>query len=299
MLGLARALVSLPLSWLLALGRWLGRIIRRHADYRRHVVHTNLELCFPQLDDWQRLDLERRTFESFGMGLFEEAMGWWVSNERLARYGRVEGAEHLHEALARGKGVILLCAHVTCLEVCGRILQHEVKTAFSYREQKNALLDLVIRRSRDHWAAGGAPASDPRAMLRYLKDNKVLWFAPDQDFGPRYSVFAPFFGIPAATTTTLSRLAKLSGAAVVPFHNQRLPGNRRYLVRLEPALADFPSNDPLQDAERMNRILETWIKEAPEQYLWSHRRFKTRPPGQLKVYRPKRGYRPRLPGEPN
>jgi KDO2-lipid IV(A) lauroyltransferase len=296
-LGLSRLVTFLPYRWQLGMGRVLGRAIGRYSHYRRHVVRTNLEICFPELGDRERLDLERRVFESFGMGLLEMAFAWWVPERRIRHLARVEGKENLDRALARGKGVLLLSSHVTSLEICGRLMQHYVKTAFSYRQQKNPLVDTMMRRRRDHWSTGGAPRNDPRSMVRYLRQNRVLWFAPDQDYGSEHSAFVPFFGTPAATITSLSRIAQISGAAVVPFHNRRLAQGEGYLLRFEPALQDFPGNDPAADALRVNRIIEGWIREDPSQYFWVHRRFKTRPPGQLKLYRPKRGRQRRLPGE--
>jgi KDO2-lipid IV(A) lauroyltransferase len=297
MLGLFRIATVLPYRCQLGLGRGLGRAIGGYSDYRRHVVRTNLEICFPELSDRQRLDLERRAFESFGIGLLELGIAWWLPDRRIAHLAHVEGKEHLDRALARGKGVLLLCSHVTCLEICGRLMQHQVKTAFSYRTQKNPLLEAVMRRARERWSTGGAPRTNPRSMVRYLRQNQVLWFAPDQDYGREHSVFVPFFGTPAATITTLSRIAGIGGAAVVPFYNRRLESAKGYLLRFEPALEDFPGGDPAADAARVNRILEGWIREDPSQYLWIHRRFKTRPAGQLKFYRPKRGRERRRPGE--
>lgn len=297
MLGLFRLATFLPHHWQLALGRVVGRGIGRHSDYRRHVVRTNLEICFPELSDRERLDLERRVFESFGMGLVELGIAWWSSDGRITHLARVEGKDNLDRALARGRGVLLLSCHMTCMEICGRLMQRHVKTSFSYRPQKNPLVDTVMRRRRDRWSTGGAPRSDPRSMVRYLRQNRVLWFAPDQDYGRGHSEFVPFFGTPAATITTLSRIAQISGAVVVPFHNRRLDDGQGYLLRFEPALEGFPGSDPVADALRVNRILEGWIREDPSQYLWIHRRFKTRPPGQLKFYRPKRGRERRLPGE--
>jgi KDO2-lipid IV(A) lauroyltransferase len=300
-LAVFRTLSLLPYTWQLALGRALGRLTGRWSQFRRHVVRANLALCLPELSDRERMDLERRVFESFGMGLVEEAMAFWLPTERLRALGRIEGEANLRAALAPGKGVILLACHMTSLEVCGRLaclFLPDVAAAFSYRENKNPVLDSVLRRAREHHCGGAAPRSDPRAMVRYLKANRMLWFAPDQDYGRKHSVFVPFFGVPAATITTLSRIARLSGAAVVPFQNQRLPQGRGYLLRFAPALENFPSRDDTQDALRVNQVIERWIRETPEQYLWTHRRFKTRPPGHLKLYLPKRGGTRRRPGEP-
>ena len=297
MLGVARALSLLPYSAQLSLGRTLGYSVGRFSAYRRHVVRTNLEICFPGLDDRHRMDLERAVFGSFGMGVFETFMAWWWPEHRLAGLARVEGVENLAAAQDRGTGVLLVSAHMTCLELCGRLLQQQVKTAFVYREQQDPLLETIWRRTRDRYSRGGATRHDLRTMIRILKRNEVLWFAPDQDYGAKHSTFVSFFGVPAATVTSVSRLAKISGALVVPFQTQRLPGAKGYLLRFEPALEEFPGGDRDADAQRINRIIERWIREDPEQYLWSHRRFKTRPPGQLKYYRPKRGRERRLPGE--
>jgi len=296
-----RTLSLLPYAWQLALGRGLGRLTGRWAHFRRHVVRTNLGLCFAELDDRARMDLERRVFESFGMGLVEEAMAFWLPTQRLRPLGRLEGEANLRAALAQGRGVILLASHMTSLEICGRLaclFLPDVPPAFSYRENKNPVLDSVIRRAREYHCGGAAPRSDPRAMVRYLRANRMLWFAPDQDYGRTHSIFVPFFGVPAATITTLSRIARLSGAAVVPFQNQRLPDGRGYLLRFAPALENFPSGDDARDALRVNRVIERWVRAAPEQYLWTHRRFKTRPAGQLRLYMPKRGRTRRWPGEP-
>ncbi len=299
--GLFRLLCLFPYRWQLSFGRVLGRRIGHWSHFRRHVTRTNLALCFPELDDRQRMDLERRVFESFGMGVMEEAMAFWMPDARLQPLARVEGEANLRAALARGKGVVLLAAHTTSLDICGRLASlsvPDVGSAFSYRENKNPVLDSVIRRSRERFGGGAAPRSDPRSMVRYLRENRMLWFAPDQDYGPQHSVFVPFFGTAAASITALSRIVRMSGAAVVPFQTQRLPNGRGYLVRFAPALEGFPSGNDTRDASRVNRLIEGWVKAAPEQYLWTHRRFKTRPPGQLRLYRPKRGRIRRRPGEP-
>lgn len=297
-LALFRVVVALPYSAQMAFGRWLGRLIGRYSGYRRHVVRTNLELCFPHWDDRKRMDIERQTFESFGMGLVEEGLAWWVPDRRLRGLAHVEGWEHLHRALRQGRGVLLLTAHLTSLEICGRLMQSEVKTAYTYRQHENPLLDVIIRRGRNRRSAGGVPNTDARALVRFLRQNRALWIAADQDFGAEHSIFVPFFGIPAATLPVLSRLARLSGAAVVPFQNMRQPDGKGYLLRFEPPLAGFPSDDVAADARRMNEIIERWVAEAPEQYLWTHRRFKTRPAGGLKFYKPKRRATGRRPGEP-
>lgn len=286
-----------PVRSQLAIGRRIGRLAWRFSHYRRHIVRTNLDFCFPEKSEAERLELERESFESFGMGLTELGMAWWTPHHRLQHLARIEGMEHLEVAQARGKGVLLVAAHMTCLEICAYLLQQRVETGFSFREQKNPLLDLAVRRSRERRAGALAPRNDPRSMVRLLKQNHILWFAPDQDYGVRHSRFVPFFDISAATITSLSRIAAMSGAAVVPFQNTRLPDGQGYRLRFEPALEGFPGADLEQDARRINALLEGWIRQDPAQYLWTHRRFKTRPPGQLKFYRAKRRGPRRLPGE--
>lgn len=283
-LGLLRLGTLLPFRAQLALGRWLGRRLHRRARRRRRIAETNLRLCFPELDDDARQRLLVAHFESLGMGFMETALSWWGGARRLRRLMRVEGMEHLEAAQARGRGVLIVAAHFTTLEIGARLLALVVPMHPMYRPHNNPLFEQIQGRARTRQSAGAIRRDDIRATVRALKANRAVWYAPDQDFGPRQSVFVPFMGINAATLTATGRLARMSGAAVVPMTQERLADGGGYRVILEPALDDLPSGDDEEDARRQNAVFERWIRQRPADYLWVHRRFKTRPPGEADLY---------------
>jgi KDO2-lipid IV(A) lauroyltransferase len=282
--GILWCMTRLPHRWQLAAGRQIGRIAYRFASRRRRIADINLKLCFPELNDAQRHNLLRRHFESLGMGLLEMFSAWWVSDAALKPLVHIDGLEHLHAALESGKGVILLSAHFTLLEIGMRFLTMYAVIHGVYRPHENPLIEYFMKKSRESRAEKAIPRDAVREMLRSLRQNKALWFATDQNFGHLHSVFADFFGVPAATNTAASRLAKISHAKVVPFFMQRLENNQGYKVILLPKLEHFPSGDNVQDALRINQLIEAQIRKAPEQYLWVHRRFKDRPKGEADVY---------------
>ncbi|HET7369648.1 MAG TPA: LpxL/LpxP family Kdo(2)-lipid IV(A) lauroyl/palmitoleoyl acyltransferase [Gammaproteobacteria bacterium] len=276
-LGLLRLAVLLPYRVQRPLGFALGRLIRLAAGRRRRITRVNLERCFPEMTAEARGRLERRHFESLGLGVIELGMCWWASEERLRRLVRVEGLEHLHAAQAGGRGVILLTAHFTTLEIGGAMLTLFVRLHMMYRPNRNPLLDAVIRAGRERRAERGIPRDDVRALLRSLKQGIPIWYAPDQGYRGKNSVSVPFFGVPAPTNPATARIARVSGAPVVPFFVERLDGAEGYLIRLLPALDDFPAGDETADAARVNAVLEQGVRQRPAQYLWSHDRFKIVP----------------------
>jgi KDO2-lipid IV(A) lauroyltransferase len=282
--GLLWCITRLPYAWQLAVGKGLGRLIRRLARNRRNIARTNLTLCFPELSESEHHRLLDAHFASLGIGLVETALGWWGSDRRLGKLATLTGLEHLHAALQQGRGVILLSAHFTTLEIGGRLLSLYAPFHVLYRSHKNPVIEALQRRSRRRRFEKAIPRDDLRAMLASLKQNRPVWYSPDQDFGHDNSVFVPFFGIPATTLTATSRLARVSGAPVVPFFQRRLPDARGYELTLLPALENFPGEDIEEDTRRIMNLIETRIRQAPEQYLWVHRRFKTRPPGESPVY---------------
>ena len=277
-------LSHLPFAWQLAIGRCIGRTFHRLAARRRAIAAVNLSLCFPELSDGEREKVLAEQFISMGIGVLEMAMSWWASARRLKRLARIEGLEHLHAALDSGKGVILLSAHFTTLEMGGRLLALHAPFHVMYREHKNAAFDSVMKSARIRNFGKAIPRGDLRGMLGSLQHNMPVWYAPDQDYGREQSIFVPFFGIPAASITATSRLARISGAAVVPFFQTRLPGARGYQLMLYPPLQDFPGSSVEQDTQRVNDIIEARIREHPGQYLWAHRRFNNRPEGEPDVY---------------
>ncbi len=283
--ALARASVALPHPARLALGRRLGRIAHRLAAGRRHVAVTNLRLCFPDIDPASRAALVRSHFEAAAIGALEAALAWWGSPRRLDALAEIEGLAHLTLARRAGRGVILLTAHFTTLEIGAHILALAHPIRAIYRPLRNPVFDRLMRDARMRRAEEGQviERDDLRALLRALREGAVVWYAPDQDHGLRNGVFAPFFGVPAATVTATSRLARATGAAVVPYHPERTPDGR-YRLLVEPPLEDFPGPDPAADAVRINALIEGWVRRVPEQYFWSHRRFKTRPAGEPDPY---------------
>ena len=282
--GLLWGVTRLPYPWQLAIGRGLGRLIQRLARRRRYIALTNLRLCFSALTDDEHQRLLNAHFSSLGIALVETALGWWGSDRRLGKLATLTGLEHLQAALRQGRGAILLSAHFTTLEIGGRLLALRAPFHVLYRSHKNPVIETLQLRARRRRFEKAIPRDDLRGLLASLKRNRPVWYAPDQDFGSDNSVFVPFFGIPAATLTATSRLARVSGAPVVPFFPRRLSGARGYELTLLPALEGFPGDDVEQDTRRITSLIEERIRQQPEQYLWVHRRFKTRPPGEPPVY---------------
>lgn len=285
-LAFLRLCALLPYPLLLLLGNGLGLLMYALVPSRRRIAATNLRLCFPEQDDAARAALVRATFRSAGMAVMENALSWWGSERRLRRLHRIEGLEYLQAARAQGRGVILLGSHYTTLEISGRFLAlHTDGLQPIYKRAHNPLYEAMMVRMRKRLFDDLLQSTDMRTIVRNVKAGKTVWYAPDQDFGRERSVFAPFFGVPTATLTTTARLARLTGAPVLPFVSQRLPGLQGYRIALLPALEDFPCGDDLRDATRTNALLEQQVRTMPEQYLWIHRRFKTRPEGAPDLYR--------------
>lgn len=267
-------LARLPHGLALALGRGGGLAYYRLSRRRVRYARTNLGLCFPELGAAAREDLLRRHFASLGQGIAEMGMAWWGDVSRPAAGTRIDGLEHLQRAAAGGRGVILLSAHFTSLELGGRLLSRYHDFAVVYRRNENPVLERVIRGRRAALFIDAIPRDNIKGMLRALKQGHAVWFAPDQHPNRRSAVFAPFFGTRTLTSTATARIARLSGAPVVPFFPSRLAGGG-YVLRILPPLDNFPANDDANDAARLNGLFEQAIREAPEQYLWTHRRFKT------------------------
>lgn len=285
-MGLLRLSVLLPTPWLFGLARLLGRLFMRLGSRRARITRINIDLCFPELSEAERVGLVRRHFEAAAIGVFELALGWWAPRARLLPLFELHGIEHLREALETGRGVILLSAHFTTLEIGGRLLAEmaaELPLQAMYRPNENPVLEYEIRHHR--YARFGEPIKrdDVRGLIRALRRGEAVWYASDQNYGHQHSVFAPFFGIPSATNTATARIAGSTGAAVVPFFTRRLPDGR-YRQEIAPALEDFPGDEPRADAARINRLIEDWVRQAPEQYFWMHRRFKDRPGDEPRFY---------------
>jgi KDO2-lipid IV(A) lauroyltransferase len=276
-------LAQLPWPLQRGLGRGLGRLLPLLARRRVRIARRNLELCFPELDDAARSRLLHASHAALGIGMFEFARAWWGSVAPMQRGATLRGLEHLQAAQVSGRGIILISGHFLTLELCGRLLCDHIALAGMYRPHDSAAMEWAVTRGRLRYASAMFTREELRPALRNLKQGGALWFAPDQDTLRGESVFVPFFGHPASSLTSTHQLARLSGAAVLPFfHRRREDGS--YELEVMPALADFPGRDPAADTARVMGAIETMIRRAPEQYLWVHQRFKRRPAGASPVY---------------
>ena len=285
-LGVLWLVVQLPYRLQLCIGRALGALMYRVAGDRRRIAARNLELCFPDKCAAERKHLLKENFASTGIAFFEMAMSWWWSKPRLAKLAHVEGLEHLKQAQLEGRGVILMAFHFTTLEIGAALLGQKHTIDGMYREHGNPLFDFIQRRGRERHNLDSLAVErdDVRGMLKLLRSGRAIWYAPDQDYGAKQSIFVPLFGIQAATVTATSKFAKLGKALVVPFTQQRLADGSGYTLVIHPPMKDFPGESDEADCLRINQWVERAIRECPEQYLWAHRRFKTRPPGEPKLY---------------
>jgi KDO2-lipid IV(A) lauroyltransferase len=280
--GVIWLIARLPYPLLLRLGRWLGALIRRVPSPRRHVAEANIALCFPELDARQQAALVDAHLTDIGLMLVEFALGWMGSDRAIARIPvQVEGLEHLEAARARGQGVLLVGGHFSHLELCARLISRRIPIAGMYRRMDSPVFEWAVLRARLRYAAAMFEKDDIRGTVKYLRGGGTLWYAPDQDMRSKDSVFVPFFGVPAATITATHHLARMGNAQVIPFFHHRLPQGG-YAMRLgAPLVMD---GDAAADTARVNAAIEQMVRAAPAQYLWVHKRFKTRPPGQPEVY---------------
>ena len=281
--GLFWLVGQLPWNFLLATGRGLGHLAWRLAKRRSHIARTNIRLCFPELPPEEQENLARRSVISTGEAILEMAGSF--SNHRIDLDKRlvIKGMEHIEQARADGKGVLLLGMHFNSIDVGSRLLGYLMDFYAVYRPNDNRVIDRLINQGRGNYLKGNVPRSDIRQMIRLLRNGEVLWYAPDQDYGIAHAVFVPFFGIPAATITATSRIARMGKARVIPTAHYRLPGGR-YQIEFGPPLENFPSGDDEADTARINQTIEHYVRKHPEQYLWVHKRFKHQPDG-AHIYR--------------
>ncbi len=276
---------QLPYRALLALGGGLGALMAHVPSRRRRIARINIDLCFAVLPASERRALLRANLRDLGRMLVEFALGWMASDRHLTHIpARIDGLEHLATARAQGRGVLLVGGHFSHLELCARLISSHMAIAGMYRRMDSAVFEWLVLRARLHYADAMFDKDDIRGTVKYLRAGGTLWYAPDQDMRSKDTVFAPFFGIPASTITATHHLARMSGALVIPFFHRRL-SDGGYALRLGAPLADFPSADIHADTTRINGCIEAMVREAPSQYLWVHKRFKTQPPGAPNPYR--------------
>jgi KDO2-lipid IV(A) lauroyltransferase len=278
LLAWMRFLAAIPFRWMVALQGTIGRFGGRLMRSQRRVARRNLELCFPDLNAREIDRLLDAHFAALGICVGEMSVAWFGDVERFRARFRVEGLEHLQAALEQGSGVILYTGHFTPFEICTPVLKTLMpRFAFMYSRRRNELLDEIQRRKRERTGHESFARDNVRAMLASLSRNAVVWYAPDQAYHGRSSALIPFFGEPAMTNIATSKLARFSRATVVPFSYRRLPDSSGYVLSFFAPLEQFPTEDPVADTERLVAALEVFIRACPEQYLWTHRKFKGRP----------------------
>ncbi|CAX59147.1 Kdo(2)-lipid IV(A) acyltransferase [Erwinia billingiae] len=284
-IGFLYLLVLLPYPVLYYIGCGLGRLSMRFLRKRVNIAHRNLELCFPTMPEAEREAMVVRNFESVGMGLIETGMAWFWPNWRINKWFHVSGLEHIDKAHEDGKGILLIGMHFLTLELGARIFGIHNPGIGVYRPNDNALLDWLQTWGRMRSNKSMLDRKDLKGMIRALKSGDIIWYAPDHDYGPKSSVFVPFFGVDKAASTKGSYVLIRSGhPAVIPFVPRRLPHGKGYEMVILPEEKDMPLDDEAATAARMNQVIERGVLMAPEQYMWLHRRFKTRPAGESSLY---------------
>lgn len=281
-IGLLWLLVQLPYPVIYRIGCGLGHLAQRFMKRRVKIANRNLELCFPDMGAQERERMLRKNFESVGMGLMETGMAWFWPDKRMARWFDVTGTgmEPVHTLQAEKTGVLLIGIHFLTLEIGARMFGMQAPGIGVYRPNDNPVIDLLQTWGRMRSNKSMIDRKDLKGMIRALKQGEIIWYAPDHDYGPRGSVFVPFFGVDeAATTAGTYTLARMSGAAIVPMVPRRKPDGKGYELLILPAEFSPPLETPESTAIWMNKIIEQCILMAPEQYMWLHRRFKTRPEG--------------------
>jgi Kdo2-lipid IVA lauroyltransferase/acyltransferase len=271
----------LPLRALAWIGNAVGAALFWLIPERRRVTRINLAKCFPQMPEPERDRLARAAFRAFCRGFVDRAVLWWGSPERIKRMVRVEGLEHFDAAGAR---VVVLAPHFAGIEAAGLRLSIDRDMSTLYQHQKDPVVDRQLLKGRTRFRSNIVSRQQGlRKVLRWINSGIPFYYLPDLDFGRKGTTFVPFFGVPAATAVGLSYIARTTGARVVPCVARMLP-HGGYVARFYPPWRDFPSGDDAADARRMMAFIEERVLEMPEQYHWLHKRFKTRPEGEPRLY---------------
>lgn len=283
LVGIAWLVAQLPLPAIRALAGTLGRLLYRIGRKRRHITLTNLRLCFPERSDAERESLARASFVHTAWGALETMIVWLNPGRDMTPRLRVEGSEHLAAARASDRGVILLGGHFSVLDILGPTMA-PFDIDVVYAANRNPVWEWLQVRGRRRFFDGVIERADTRSMLRRLKAGRTFWYAADQDYGAKRSVFAPFFGVPTASVRATAQLARFNGSPVLLLSAWRDIGSLTWQARISPVIPNYPTGDDVADAATINRVIEDAIREHPEQYLWMHRRFKTRPAGEPSFY---------------
>ncbi|MGR0277498.1 lysophospholipid acyltransferase family protein [Marinomonas dokdonensis] len=271
-MGVAYLFSFLPWTLMQIFGKYLGLGLYYAAPRRRHICDVNFQICFPEMDKAARKKLTKAHFESMGKGIFEMFASWFQDNERFASRTTMEGQDVIDDVLSRGRGCVLISGHFSSLDLCGGQVPRFVDAHPIYKLQRNPVMNWVMERQRKAIFSKTIERSNMREVLKSLKKNKPVWYAVDQDYGRQDSVFAPFYGRECATIAHIGRIAKMTNAPVVLYDYGRTPTGYHLVFREVP---NFPTADDVENATRMNQLMEEVIAPKKEQYFWSHRRFKT------------------------
>jgi KDO2-lipid IV(A) lauroyltransferase len=273
----------LPLPILGRIGTAIGSLMYYAIPKRRKIALTNLRLCMPELSEAARKDIAMRHFQGYSRSILERSLLWWAPIPRLRRLIHIEPA--VPQAEMESGPTILLCPHFVCLDVAG-VAARVIPVSTIYSPQKNKAFDDLLRHGRERFGPVRLFAREAgvKPILRALRDGLPYFMLPDMDFGEKDSTFVPFFGIPAATLTALGRISAATGAKVIPVIATFLPNYQGYRVVFYPAWEDYPGEDMIAATRRMNAFIEERVREHPAEYFWTHKRFKTRPPGEPSLY---------------
>jgi KDO2-lipid IV(A) lauroyltransferase len=275
--GFLRLSCYLPYQWQIGIGKSIGRLAHRVGAERRAIARRNIELCFPELSIEERNQLALEHFEAMGASVMEMGLGRWASDKKMSALTTLTGLQHIQETLDQGYGVLMLSAHFTTLEICGRaVYPHTGPIDGVYRRFRSGLMTEFLLTNREATVRKMIEKNDLKSMIRSLREGTIVWYAADQSYDGKQSALLPFFGVPAMTNTATSTLAKLGRAKVLPFFPRRLPEGG-YEIRILPPIENFPSDDPVADTKKFVKLLEEQIRRCPEQYYWVHRKFKRRP----------------------
>ena len=276
--ALLRLLILLPWSWQMTIGKAIGVLLYKLLPSRRKISCINLEIAFPALSSNELVDLNKNHFISMGQGMLEAALGWWGSDTQIQKLSHLEGIEYLEKSLKNNNNIIILGAHFICLEVGGRIMAKHIPLHSTYRPHQNQLIEHLVSVQRGTKYGKTISKNNIREMIKSVKGGSPTWYATDQNYRGKGSINVPFFGVDAPSNPGTSRLAKMTDAHIMPAICVRLndpkESRKGYLVKFLPALDNFPSGDLYEDTKRLNHIIEDFIKDYPEQYLWTHKRYK-------------------------
>jgi len=275
----------LPLSFQYWWGDRLGDLARAAAGKRRRIAARNLELCFPITSPAARQVILRNHFRSLGRMLFESGLAWRGDPKKMNSLRQLVGLDRVAQVRQSGHGVLLLSGHFTTLEIGAHFVASALDQAAGlYREHKDPTLEQLIYQSRKRYVTEMFDRNQARGAIRFLRRGGLLWYAPDQDYRRGSNVFAPFFGLEAATTTSALDLARLGQAKVMLLSQRRRADGTGYDLEISEPLENFPSDDPVADMALVNQRIEKMVRDVPEQYMWVHRRFKRRPFGEADLY---------------